>query len=330
METVNKKDIKFGDYHFSTLRNGGLVVTSLKDVSLGINDHECFGLLGPNGSGKSTLLNIIAYNITQSVGKVYFDGIDNKKIKEDHYMIGFCPQNDTLWDEFTLYEHLIMYINLRGFSKKECKKYANMYMKFCRIEEHKNKYPHELSGGTRRKLCIIISLICFSNKVVLDEPSSGMDPATRRYIWNILTNYKNNENSSIVITTHSMEEAEILCDRIGILVNGELHALGSPTHVKMKYGNTYTLEINCSDSKLIDKHIKNDIPMLNEKDVICEIKSNKRIKYTFKIMENYSEVFRIMKYYKSKNLVTYYGFNQTNLEDVFLKFANLQENKEME
>jgi len=329
MELVNNKDPKFGDYHFTNYNSGGLVVTSLRDVSLGINQHECFGLIGPNGSGKTTLLSVMAYNDTQNAGKVYFDGIENIKIKDDHFMIGYCPQNDILWDELTLYEHLIMYIYFRGFSKKECKEYANNYMKFCKIEEHKNKYPHELSGGTRRKLCILLALISFTSKIILDEPSSGMDPATRRYVWNILTDYKNNENSSIVITTHSMEEAEILCDRIGILVNGELHAIGSPAHIKMKFGNTYTLEIQCTDSTLVNDWIKKDIPRMNEEDVKCEIKSDKRIKYTFQITENHSEIFKIMEDYKAKNIVTDYSYTQTSLEDVFLKFSNLQENKQM-
>jgi len=134
-----------------------------------------------------------------------------------------------------------MFIYLRGYSKEESQQYAQKYMEFCKIEEHKNKYPKELSGGTRRKLCILLALICFSNKIILDEPSSGMDPATRRYIWDVLTSYKNYENSSIVLTTHAMEEAELLCERIGILVNGELLAIGSPAHLKMKYGNTYML-----------------------------------------------------------------------------------------
>ncbi|OUM62745.1 hypothetical protein PIROE2DRAFT_43994 [Piromyces sp. E2] len=326
---VNNKNPKFGDYHFTNFHSGGLVVTSLRDISLGINEGESFGIIGPNGSGKSTLLNIITYNDTQNVGKVYFDGVESVHIKEDHFMIGFCPQNDTLWEELTMYEHLVMFIHLRGFTKKESEKYAQTYMKFCKIEEHKNKYPHELSGGTKRKLCILLALISYNNKIVLDEPSSGMDPATRRFVWNILTTYKNNDNSSIVITTHSMEEAELLCDRIGIIVNGELNAIGSPTHIKMKFGNTYTLEIQCTDSKVVDEWIRKDLPMINEEDVVCEIKSDKRIKYTFKITENYCDIFKIMEKYKTKNVVTDYSFSQTSLEDVFLKFANRQENKEM-
>ena len=324
---VNDKDTKYGEYHYSDY-NSGLVVTSLKNVTLGINSQECFGLIGPNGSGKTTLLNIITYNHAQSVGSVYYDDIENVDIKEDHFMMGYCSQNDVLWEELTLYEHLIMFIYLRGYSKEKSKKYAKMYMEFCRIEDHKDKYPHELSGGTRRKLCILIALIGFSNKIMLDEPSSGVDPATRRYIWNILTNYKHNEDSLLVLTTHSMEEAEILCDRIGMLVNGELLALGTANQLKMKFGNKYMLDIQCTDAKLIDDWIKKDIPlMINE--VVCEFKSDKRLKYMFQVTDNHGEIFKVMENYKTRGVVIDYSFSQNTLEDVFLKFAQFQENQEI-
>jgi len=329
IKAMKNRNPKYGEYHLSDYGNKGLYVTALKNVTLGINSKECLGILGPNGSGKTTLLDIITYNILQSVGKVYYDNIENTAIKDDRLMMGYCPQNDTLWEKLTLNEHLKMYLDLRGYSKKDCKKYSEDYMRYCKIEEFKNKYPGELSGGTRRKLCILIALISFSNKIILDEPSSGMDPATRRYIWNIIRNYMNNENSSVVLTTHCMEEAELLCDRIAILVNGELHALGSSDHLKMKYNNTYVLDIHCSDCHLFNSKIKKDLPFLNEKEVAIEIKTKNRIKYTFKIHKNFGKLFNVMESYKLDKMVFDYSFSQTTLEDIFLDFAKLKENKEI-
>ncbi|ORX71007.1 P-loop containing nucleoside triphosphate hydrolase protein [Anaeromyces robustus] len=329
LDLASNPNPKYGEYHYSDYDFAGPVVTSLKDVTLGINYRESFGLLGPNGSGKSSLLNIITYNNTQSAGKIYYDDIENTSIKEDHFMIGYCPQNDNLWPELTLFEHLVMYINLRGYSLKESREYAEKYIEYCKIELHKNKYPHELSGGTKRKLCVLIALISFTNKILLDEPSSGMDPATRRYIWNVITSYKNNEDSSIVLTTHAMEEAELLCDRIGILINGELLAIGSPTHLKMKFGDTYTLELQSPDVKLVNEMIRKDIPLIDQKDTVTEFKSNKRIRYTFKITNNHGEIFKVMENYKDINLVNDYSFTQITLEDIFLRFAKLQDNQEM-
>ncbi|KAG4102082.1 P-loop containing nucleoside triphosphate hydrolase protein [Neocallimastix lanati (nom. inval.)] len=326
---IKNKNPRYGEYHISDYGGGRLVTTALKDITLGINNKECFGLIGPNGSGKSSLLNIITYTTVQSVGKVLFDGKENTKLKEDKYIIGYCPQNDSLWKELTLYEHLVMYLYIQGYSKRDSRWYATCFMKYCKIEEHKNKYPDELSGGTRRKLCILIALIGFSNKVILDEPSSGMDPATRRYIWDILKEYMNNKNSSIVLTTHCMEEAELLCHRIGILVNGNLQCIGSPNHLKMKFNDTYILEIQCSDVNIVHSLLKKDLEVINNSDSICEVKSKTRVRYTFTITSNFSEIFSIMERYKSKDIVYDYSFSQNTLEDIFLKFAKLQENQEI-
>ncbi|ORX41365.1 P-loop containing nucleoside triphosphate hydrolase protein [Piromyces finnis] len=326
---IKNKNPKYGEYHLSDYGDGRLVVTSLRNVTLGINPKECFGLIGPNGAGKSSLLNLITYTTTQTIGNLYYDGIENKNIKEDHFMMGYCPQNDSLWNELTLFEHLVMFIYLRGFTKKESKYYANQYIKYCKLEDHRNKYPYELSGGTKRKLCILLALITFSNKIMLDEPSSGMDPSTRRYIWNVLQNYIKNENSSVIITTHAMEEAEVLCDRIGILVNGELQCIGSANHLKLKFNDIYILEIQCNDTDLLNSMIKKDLEILNKDNVICEVKSKNRIKYTFQITSDFSKIFEIMEDYKIKNVVHDYSFSQTTLEDIFLKFAKLQQNKEI-
>ncbi|OUM62236.1 hypothetical protein PIROE2DRAFT_33230, partial [Piromyces sp. E2] len=204
----------------------------LNYISMGINKNECFGLLGPNGSGKSSLLDILTFSSVPTGGDIYYDGIKNSDIKEDHFKLGYCPQNDILWENLTLYEHLKGYLYIRGHSINNCVTLANEYLKYCKLEEHKNKYPRELSGGTKRKLCILLALSSFSDKVILDEPSSGMDPATRSYMWEIIMDYINYRKSSIILTTHSMEEAEILCNRVGILINGELKAIGSVNHLK--------------------------------------------------------------------------------------------------
>jgi len=300
---MKNKNPKYGEYHISDYEKGRLFVTALKNVSLGINKNECFGLIGPNGSGKSTLLNIFTYTTVQSAGEVLFDDVENTKIREDQFRIGYCPQNDSLWKELTLFEHLIMYLYIRGYSKKDSKKYAVRYMSYCKIEEHKNKYPNELSGGTKRKLCILLALICFSDKIILDEPTSGMDPATRRYVWNMLRDYMNDKNSSIILTTHCMEEAELLCDRIGIIVNGSLQCIGSPNHLKMKFSDTYVLEIQCSNVNVVDTQIKKDLDVINSLDTIREIKSETRVRYTFNIYSNFNDVFTVMENYKLKNIV---------------------------
>ncbi|OUM65810.1 hypothetical protein PIROE2DRAFT_41340 [Piromyces sp. E2] len=325
---------RYGEPHVSGYGSGRLIITAVEEVTLGIRREECFGLIGPNGSGKSSLLDMITYSTVQTAGQIYYDGgEENTKIKEDELKMGYCPQSDTLWSELTLVEHLVMYLSLRGQPAEEAHRFAWKLMRFSKIEEHRNKYPHELSGGTRRKLCILLALICYSNKIMLDEPTSGMDPATRHYIWNILKDYIRNEKSSLMITTHSMEEAELLCHRIGILVNGTLKCLGSAKHLKMKFNNTYVLEIQCTaeaDTEALDTKIRQELPLLQEEQVKEEMKSKRSIKYTFPITTSeFSGIFKVMEKYKSQGLIQDYSFSQTTLEDTFLTFANLQENKEI-
>jgi len=334
MAARNNKNPKYGEQHISDYGSGRLIITAIDEVSLGIRKEECFGLIGPNGSGKSSLLDMITYSSIQTAGKLYYDGgIENTSIQEDKLMMGYCPQSDSLWSELTLVEHLIMYLTLRGHTKQQAKDYAKKLMNFSRIEEHRNKYPRELSGGTRRKLCILLALICYSNKIMLDEPTSGMDPATRHYIWNILKDYIRNEKSCLIITTHSMEEAELLCHRVGIIVNGTLKCLGSANHIKMKFNNTYVLEVKCtseSDTEVLDSEIRRELPILQEENVKENMVSRYSIKYTFPITTSeFSSIFKVMEKYKSQGLIQNYSFSQTTLEDTFLKFANLQENKEI-
>jgi len=327
---IRNNNPKYGECHISEYGSGKLVVTALKDITFDINKNECFGLIGPNGSGKSSLLNILTLTTMQTAGDLYYNNISNIEIKEDHFTLGYCHQNDILWKELTLNEHLIMYLYLHGFSKTESKWYAKKYMEYCKIEEHKNKYPNELSGGTKRKLCILLALICYSDKLILDEPTSGMDPATKIFIWNIIKNYSNLKSCSTILTTHSMEEAELLCDRIGIIVNGKIQCIGSPKYLKMNYNTNYDIEINCDNvNTLIEYFIKEKVQIFNKNNVIFKVNSNHLIKYKLKINNNLSEIFEILENLKLHNYINEYSLNKTNLEDIFLEYAKLQENQEI-
>ncbi|OUM68965.1 hypothetical protein PIROE2DRAFT_36631, partial [Piromyces sp. E2] len=194
-----------------------------KNVSFKVYKDEIFAILGHNGAGKSTLIQNMVGIIKPDSGETFYQGLPLTKYKKHiTKQIGYCPQEDTLWNDFTLYEHIEMFLYLRGFSKKESKRIAKQFIKYCRLTEHKNKLPSELSGGTRRKLNILMALCCSSSKIILDEPSAGMDPSTRRYVWDIIKGTIQSNGSSTVMSTHSMEEAELLCNRIAIMVKGKV------------------------------------------------------------------------------------------------------------
>jgi ATP-binding cassette subfamily A (ABC1) protein 5 len=314
---------KFGDIHKSKYGKNNYVKTAVEDVSFGINRHECFGLLGPNGAGKSTTLNMVTSTIPQTTGRIYYDGVESYAARLNEISLGYCPQNDIYWKELTIREHIEFFLRIRGYPSYKVKEYTDHYIRCCKLEEHQNKRASKLSGGTKRKLCLLVAICGYPNQILLDEPTAGMDPSTRRYVWNIIKGTKNNNNSAIIMTTHSMEEAENLCDRIGILINGRLVCIGSPEHIKMKYGNSYNLEVQSRNIETFHKRIIEENKLLGE-DYKKEDKSYDRINYEISLQKGVGKIFKIMENCKKEGLISDYSFSQTTLEQVFINFAKLQ------
>jgi ABC-type multidrug transport system ATPase subunit len=320
-DAIDRKNPKYGEYHLSEMGSGRIVVTPFENITLEIDKCECFGILGPNGSGKSSLLNTTSFTFPQTLGKIYYDGKDTTERVGNEITLGYCPQEDTLWNEFTLFEHIEMFLYLRGYSKKEAKKIAKEFISYCHLTEHKNKMPYELSGGTRRKLNILIALCCSSTKIIMDEPSAGMDPSTRRYIWDIIKSTIQNNKSSTIMSTHSMEEAELLCNRIAIMVKGRLKCIGTPEHLKMKFGNTYILDVHSNDVEKFHNEIVLKGQLFEKSAFTREDKSSNRVKYEVKNTNKISHIFEMMESCRKDGLVTDYSYSQTSLEQVFLNFA---------
>uniref|UniRef100_A0A6P7HF40 ABC transporter A family member 1-like n=1 Tax=Diabrotica virgifera virgifera TaxID=50390 RepID=A0A6P7HF40_DIAVI len=151
---------------------------------------------------------IAGQNIVSSVNAVY-------------QFLGYCPQHDAQWNNLTVKEHLELYSHIRGVPNDVVEDTVNFYLTGLQIEEHKDKHTKDCSGGTKRKLSYAMAMIGNPKIVLLDEPSTGMDPQSKRFLWDtILTNFRGSRGA--ILTTHSMEEADALCSRIGIMVKGEL------------------------------------------------------------------------------------------------------------
>jgi len=321
MEGINRKDYKYGELHMSDMGGSRLVMTAFKNVTLGVDKRECFGILGPNGSGKTSLLNTTSFTFPQTLGNIYYDGKDTLERKGNEIILGYCPQEDTLWDEFSLFEHIEMFLYLRGYSMREAKRITNQFISYCRLTEHKNKMPYELSGGTRRKLNILIALCCSSSKIIMDEPTAGMDPSTRRYFWDIIKATLQSAQSSTIMSTHSMEEAELLCNRIAIMIKGKIKCIGTPEHLKMKYGNSYILDVHSDDVEKFHNEVVIGRDLFLGSSFEREDKSSHRVKYEVRSTSNISHVFDVMESCRKKGLFTDYSYSQTSLEQVFLNFA---------
>jgi len=218
---------------------------AVKGVSLGIPNGECFGLLGINGAGKSTTLGILSGDIFPSAGQATLSGLDLlTDIHKCRRKIGFCPQFDALFDLLTAREHLELYAGIKGIYEEDIPAVANGKIAEMGLTEYADRAAGTYSGGNKRKLSVAIAMVGEPSIVFLDEPSTGMDPVARRFMWDVISDIATKrEKCSIILTTHSMEECEALCTRIGIMVGGVLRCLGSSQHLRTQYGHGYQMEI---------------------------------------------------------------------------------------
>ncbi|RHZ01207.1 hypothetical protein DYB26_007813, partial [Aphanomyces astaci] len=215
---------------------------ALQSLSLGIPKGECFGYLGINGAGKSTTMQILNGFLAASSGAVTVAGLDVRtQLRAARRHIGYCPQFDALHDTLTVAEELELYARLKGMA--DVRLAVEEKLRQFELEPFRSTLTRGLSGGNKRKVSTAIALLGNPAVLLLDEPSTGMDPAARRRMWDVLVDVLATKSCSILLTTHSMEECQALCSRIGILVSGQLKCLGSAQHLKHKFGRGFTLDI---------------------------------------------------------------------------------------
>lgn len=243
---------------------------AVKCLSLAVDSGEVLGLLGHNGAGKTTTLKIMTGETAPTKGQINIGGYNIVRNKKEAFRtLGYCPQHDALWKTMTVREHLEVYASIRGVSRKDLPRVINTYLHGLQITEHANKQTQNCSGGTRRKLSYAMAMVGSPKVVLLDEPSTGMDPKSKRFLWDtILSSFQGQRGA--ILTTHSMEEADALCSRVGIMVKGELRCLGSTQHLKNLYGAGYTLEVKL-------KHVDNYQTSIESIDEKVERTQNFRI-----------------------------------------------------
>jgi lipooligosaccharide transport system ATP-binding protein len=197
-------------------------------LNLEIAFGECFGLLGPNGAGKSTTLKMMYGSVLYDQGDLYVLGLNAKNSRREiKSRIGIVPQEDGLEIDFTVRENLDLYGRFHGLDRDSLTHRIEDLLKSTRLEEYADQYVTTLSGGFKRRLCIARALINNPRLLFLDEPTTGLDPQARMWIWNLLKELKGQMNT-VVLSTHYMEEAEKICDRIAMIDNGKILAVGKP------------------------------------------------------------------------------------------------------
>ncbi len=175
--------------------------------------------------------------------------------------MGLCAQNNLLWDKLTVNEHMNMIGRIKGLSREDIEFQRELIKQTLDLTQFGDKQAGQLSGGNKRKLCCAISLLANPAVEFLDEPTTGVDPISRRSLFKMLKHLK---DSSIMLTTHRMDEAEALCDKIAIMINGRFVCIGSPGHLKQKYGDGYSLTVTVGKGKdpmTVDKQILQSFPL---------------------------------------------------------------------
>uniref|UniRef100_H2YP08 ABC transporter domain-containing protein n=1 Tax=Ciona savignyi TaxID=51511 RepID=H2YP08_CIOSA len=303
---------------------------AVKSLSLSVYPGEVFGLLGPNGAGKTTAINTITADFAPTKGQIFVSGHSiQSNLSQVFQEMGYCPQDNPLWEEITLREHLEIYATAQGLSKQVVPAAAERCIKALGVEEHAHKRAKFLSGGTKRKVCFAIAMIGNPQVVLLDEPSTGMDPKTKRFMWNTISSAFEGSNRGAILTTHYMDEADALCSRVGIMVKGQLQCLGSTQHLKNKFGQGYSLELKVQQH--VDTNNQDQIKVFVENLFGEGVTQTDHFahRFVYKIpqegMPSLSKIFSSLEQAKTELGIEEYSFSQSTLEQVFLQFARKQE-----
>ncbi|CAL5351927.1 hypothetical protein CsSME_00039457 [Camellia sinensis var. sinensis] len=227
---------------------------AVRSLTFSVQEGECFGFLGTNGAGKTTTLSMLSGEERPSDGTAFIFGKDissNPKAARRH--IGYCPQFDALLEFLTVREHLELYARIKGVPDYKLEDVVMEKIVEFDLLKHANKPSFSLSGGNKRKLSVAIAMIGDPPIVILDEPSTGMDPIAKRFMWEVISRLSTRRGkTAVILTTHSMNEAQALCTRIGIMVGGQLRCIGSPQHLKTRFGNHLELEVKPTEVSSMD------------------------------------------------------------------------------
>ncbi|XP_048464142.1 ATP-binding cassette sub-family A member 13-like [Rhincodon typus] len=307
---------------------------AVKDLNLDFYEGEITALLGPNGAGKTTTMSMLTGLHQPSSGTIYIRGRNmNREMSVIREELGVCLQHDVLFERLTVREHLLLYgiIKAPQWTYRQLLQEVKMALENVEISQHQHKQVGALSGGTKRKLSLAISFIGGSSTIILDEPTSGVDPCSRRNIWDVILKYRTGR--TIIFTTHHLDEADILSDRIAILESGQLKCCGSPAYLKERYGQGYSLSIlkkptvvgtdESCDVGLVTSLVKQHVPL-----AFLKQDAFGKLTYSVPTMEDKTACERLLldldKEMKNLHLSSY-SISDTTLEEVFLKLLQSEQ-----
>ena len=296
-------------------------LTVLNDINIEVFDNEVFGLLGPNGAGKTTLIHILATLIKPTAGTATVNGYDIiKNPSEVRSSIGIVFQAPSSDDMLTGYENLKLHSLLYAVPKELREKRISEVLELVGLTNRKDDQVKKYSGGMRRRLEIARGLLHKPTVIFLDEPTLGLDPSSREVMWKYINRLVKDEKITLILTTHYMEEADFLCDRIGIIDKGMIIALDSPTQLKEQLGGEII------EMELANKHVdKEDIGRVLKqcnfvRKVELDAKNGNVLIYVDDASHNLPAILKILDKTNSAEVESV-ELRSPTLNDVFLKFA---------
>ena len=285
-------------------------VPVVNGISFDIKPGECLGILGPNGAGKSTTIKMIYGQVIPTSGELLVLGLNVKKdIKQIRSRLGIVPQDDCLDTDFSALENLLLFARYHGMDRDLAEAQAEHLLAEMKLSEFKHKPVETLSGGMKRRLAIARALIHKPQFLVMDEPTTGLDPQARLWIWNYFEKLKA-QNTTLILTTHYMEEAERLCDRIIIIDHGIVLDQGTAKDLIAKHVGVEVIELQ------VDSERNYWLNKIQESKLDHQDYENS-IFIFFKTKDERQNFVNLIQN-------THYFVRSANLNDVFLKLAGYQ------
>lgn len=309
------------------LKNGAISAKSLtknygefcavNNVSLEIPKGICFGLLGPNGAGKTTMIQMIQASSPITNGKLEVLGMDTiSESREIRKKIGVIPQEDNLDPDFSVRYNLLVYARYFGIELDEAKEKAEELLKKVELTDKADQEINNLSGGMKRRLIVARGMINEPELLILDEPTTGLDPQSRHSVWDQIRIFKN-EGKTVLLTTHYMDEAEILCDQLAIMDSGRILIQGNPKELIKK-------TIGDDAAELVALSFGKDEETLNLIEKKCKLMKVSFSRVTDRIILYGKEIENIIYEFNDEENLTDIIRRRATLEDVFLNLTGRQ------
>lgn len=272
-------------------------------------------LLGHNGAGKTTTMSMITGILPPTTGDITVDNEPDVSVYRS--TIGYCPQNDVFISYLNSRDHLIFFGRLRGLTKDEAVAEANLLLQKVNLTDSAGKEAKQLSSGMKRRLCLACAVIGQTKLVILDEPSTGLDPESRRDLWDVLLPLR--KERTILLTTHSMEEADVLGDKIIIMDHGSVVCEGTQLTLKKQYGSGYTLKV------MMDKTFNHTRTMEVIQSLVPNASVKSKVHPTLQItlpygsIKNFSRMLEKLENNRKELGIDTISMTNTTMEEVFLK-----------